>query len=289
MPPRMRTANVESAQWGPTGVARHDRSDPAQRQRLRRQRLLADRAAPAAAEGDLQAAPADARARRRARPRARRPVAPAMKEWAMEKGATHFTHWFQPLTGRRPRSTIPSTRRPATATRLPSSPARSHPGRARRLFVPTAASARPSRPAATPPGIRPRRGGGRRDPPGGHPVQRPGQRPRPGTLRSGAEPCRREPGRTRRARAFLRLWMALTREDPRSWISDSTRGVALPVSEIWNPGPRVLSAPDDVREVCFTVQVEIRSIDINAHTNTSLLINSSFENSTTAVQVSAAP
>jgi glutamine synthetase len=22
-----------------------------------------------------------------------------MKEWAMEKGATHFTHWFQPLTG----------------------------------------------------------------------------------------------------------------------------------------------------------------------------------------------
>ncbi len=26
-------------------------------------------------------------------------VASAMKEWAMEKGATHFTHWFQPLTG----------------------------------------------------------------------------------------------------------------------------------------------------------------------------------------------
>ena len=23
----------------------------------------------------------------------------AMKEWAIEKGATHFTHWFQPLTG----------------------------------------------------------------------------------------------------------------------------------------------------------------------------------------------
>ena len=22
-----------------------------------------------------------------------------MKEWAIEKGATHFTHWFQPLTG----------------------------------------------------------------------------------------------------------------------------------------------------------------------------------------------
>jgi glutamine synthetase len=26
-------------------------------------------------------------------------VAVAMKEWAIEKGATHFTHWFQPLTG----------------------------------------------------------------------------------------------------------------------------------------------------------------------------------------------
>lgn len=26
-------------------------------------------------------------------------VALAMKTWAMEKGATHYTHWFQPLTG----------------------------------------------------------------------------------------------------------------------------------------------------------------------------------------------
>ncbi len=26
-------------------------------------------------------------------------VADAMKEWAVEKGATHYTHWFQPLTG----------------------------------------------------------------------------------------------------------------------------------------------------------------------------------------------
>jgi glutamine synthetase len=26
-------------------------------------------------------------------------VADAMKTWALEKGATHFTHWFQPLTG----------------------------------------------------------------------------------------------------------------------------------------------------------------------------------------------
>lgn len=26
-------------------------------------------------------------------------VAGAMKDWAVEKGATHYTHWFQPLTG----------------------------------------------------------------------------------------------------------------------------------------------------------------------------------------------
>ena len=26
-------------------------------------------------------------------------VANAMKDWAMEKGATHYTHWFQPMTG----------------------------------------------------------------------------------------------------------------------------------------------------------------------------------------------
>ena len=26
-------------------------------------------------------------------------VAKAMKEWAIEKGATHYTHWFQPLSG----------------------------------------------------------------------------------------------------------------------------------------------------------------------------------------------
>ena len=26
-------------------------------------------------------------------------VAHAMKEWALEHGATHYTHWFQPMTG----------------------------------------------------------------------------------------------------------------------------------------------------------------------------------------------
>ncbi len=32
-------------------------------------------------------------------PKVAQAVATAMKEWAVEKGATHFTHWFQPLTG----------------------------------------------------------------------------------------------------------------------------------------------------------------------------------------------
>ena len=26
-------------------------------------------------------------------------IATAMKDWAIEHGATHYTHWFQPLTG----------------------------------------------------------------------------------------------------------------------------------------------------------------------------------------------
>jgi glutamine synthetase len=26
-------------------------------------------------------------------------VAEAMKRWALDHGATHYTHWFQPLTG----------------------------------------------------------------------------------------------------------------------------------------------------------------------------------------------
>ena len=26
-------------------------------------------------------------------------IADSMKQWAVEKGATHYTHWFQPMTG----------------------------------------------------------------------------------------------------------------------------------------------------------------------------------------------
>ena len=86
-------------------------------------------------------------------------VASAMKDWAMEKGATHYAHVFYPLTGltaekhdsflepgadgsgdRRVRRQDPD------------------PGRARRVELPaTAACAARSRPAATPAGTSPAR------------------------------------------------------------------------------------------------------------------------------------
>ena len=42
-------------------------------------------------------------------------VAGAMKDWAIEKGATHYTHWFQPLTGVTAESTTRSSRPLAAA------------------------------------------------------------------------------------------------------------------------------------------------------------------------------
>jgi glutamine synthetase len=98
--PRTRQHNITAAQWSPNGgsLGTADLTQPAnypfgldvfsgavQRQRLPReayrrlQRVLEQGEA-------LDAALADA-------------VALAMKEWALEKGATHFTHVFQPLTG----------------------------------------------------------------------------------------------------------------------------------------------------------------------------------------------
>ena len=35
-------------------------------------------------------------------------VATAMKEWALERGATHYTHWFQPMTGLAPKRVRPA-------------------------------------------------------------------------------------------------------------------------------------------------------------------------------------
>ena len=94
------------------------------------------------------------------------PVAAAMKDWAMEKGATHYTHWFQPLTGmtaEKHDSFFGPDRRRHRAS--PSSPARSssRASRTRRRSRP-AASARRSRPAATPRGTRPRRRSSSRTP-----------------------------------------------------------------------------------------------------------------------------
>ena len=42
-------------------------------------------------------------------------VAVAMKDWAVAHGATHYTHWFQPLTGIPPRSMTASFLPPPTA------------------------------------------------------------------------------------------------------------------------------------------------------------------------------
>ncbi|MEK6229430.1 MAG: glutamine synthetase III, partial [Actinomycetota bacterium] len=98
--PRIRQQNVTAAQWSPNGsqlgavdltdatnnpFAANVFSVAVQRQRLpkdifkRLQRTLENGEA-------MEPSIADA-------------VALAMKEWALENGATHYTHWFQPLTG----------------------------------------------------------------------------------------------------------------------------------------------------------------------------------------------
>src|SRR5919109_293660 len=99
MPARTRTSNVHSAQWSPNGgaIGQADLTQPGatvfganvfssavQRQRL--PKAIYKQLQDTLEAGELlDPALADA-------------VAAAMKEWAMERGATHFTHWFQPLT-----------------------------------------------------------------------------------------------------------------------------------------------------------------------------------------------
>ena len=51
-------------------------------------------------------------------------VATAMKDWAISKGATHFTHWFQPLTGIQQKSMTALSPRHLTAVSLWNFPAR---------------------------------------------------------------------------------------------------------------------------------------------------------------------
>jgi glutamine synthetase len=97
--PRIRQQNVLAAQWTPNGGAlgapdltiadnqvfgANVFSPAAQRQRLPKD--VFRRLQQTLARGEaLDTTLADA-------------VALAMKEWALEKGATHYTHWFQPLT-----------------------------------------------------------------------------------------------------------------------------------------------------------------------------------------------
>src|SRR5918998_1665801 len=100
MPTRTRTPNVAAAQWSPNGGAlgQADLTQPnanvygenvfsiaVQRQRLPKAQFRQLEATVAKGE-PLEGSLADA-------------VASAMREWAMERGATHYTHWFQPLTG----------------------------------------------------------------------------------------------------------------------------------------------------------------------------------------------
>ena len=98
--PRIRQQNVFAAQWAPNGGAlgAPDLTVPdnqvfganvfsphVQRQRLPTE--VFNRLQVTLARGEaLDTSLADA-------------VALAMKEWALERGATHYTHWFQPLTG----------------------------------------------------------------------------------------------------------------------------------------------------------------------------------------------
>jgi glutamine synthetase len=98
--PRTRIHNVSAAQWSANGDALGTRdlteltnqdfgsnvfSLTEQRKRLPKHVYSQLRATLARGE-ELDTSLADM-------------VAQAMKEWALERGATHYTHWFQPLTG----------------------------------------------------------------------------------------------------------------------------------------------------------------------------------------------
>ncbi|MBA3407073.1 MAG: glutamine synthetase III, partial [Solirubrobacterales bacterium] len=98
--PRTRMTNVSAAQWSPNGGAM-GQSDLTQAgayafgenvfsPAVQRQRL-----SPAAYKRLQETLDSG----RPLGPELADDIASAMKEWAMERGCTHFTHWFQPLTG----------------------------------------------------------------------------------------------------------------------------------------------------------------------------------------------
>jgi glutamine synthetase len=97
---RTRQQNVYAAQWSANGrsIGAPDRTTPGassfgdnvfsegvQRERLPKH-VFKQLQSTLASGGALEPSLADS-------------VAQAMKDWAMERGATHYTHWFQPLTG----------------------------------------------------------------------------------------------------------------------------------------------------------------------------------------------
>ena len=88
-------------------------------------------------------------------------VAAALKDWAVEHGATHYTHWFQPLTGITAEK-HDSFLNPTADGKAVAEFSRQGTGRAasptRRASRPAACAAR-SRRAATRRGTRPRRRG----------------------------------------------------------------------------------------------------------------------------------
>jgi glutamine synthetase len=98
--PRTRIHNVSAAQWSANGegLGGQDLTQPvnqifganvfsAAEQRKRLPKHVYSQLRGTIARGaELDVSLADA-------------VAQAMKEWALENGATHYTHWFQPLTG----------------------------------------------------------------------------------------------------------------------------------------------------------------------------------------------
>src|SRR6185503_12847435 len=91
MPPRTRTANVHAAQWSPNGgsLGQADLTQPGAN-------VFGEAVFSTAVQRQLEDT---LEAGELLDPSLADAVAAAMKEWAMEHGATHFTHWFQPLTG----------------------------------------------------------------------------------------------------------------------------------------------------------------------------------------------
>ena len=98
--PRLRQENVIAAQWSPNGatLGAQDLTNPDNQvfganvfspaeQRKRLPKAVYKQLQSTLENGEaLDSSLADA-------------VALAMKEWALERGATHYAHWFQPLTG----------------------------------------------------------------------------------------------------------------------------------------------------------------------------------------------